>query len=79
MPEPCRGCERKHVDFGGCRCQAALLTGDAANTDPACELSPHRRSLTQIVDRVSQPSSAGPETPPADAERFTPTYRTNPY
>jgi PqqA peptide cyclase len=45
MPEPCRSCERKHVDFGGCRCQAALLTGDAANTDPACALSPHRQAL----------------------------------
>jgi PqqA peptide cyclase len=79
MPEPCRSCDRRELDFGGCRCQAALLTGDAANTDPACELSPHRRALTQIVDRVSQPCSAEPETPPADAERFTLTYRTNPY
>jgi pyrroloquinoline quinone biosynthesis protein E len=34
MPEPCRSCERKHVDFGGCRCQALALTGDARNTDP---------------------------------------------
>jgi pyrroloquinoline quinone biosynthesis protein E len=42
MPEPCRSCEWRHQDFGGCRCQAALITGDAANTDPACGLSPHR-------------------------------------
>ena len=42
MPEPCRSCpiERQQVDFGGCRCQALLLTGDAANTDPVCHLSP---------------------------------------
>ena len=40
MPEPCRSCARKEIDFGGCRCQAMALTGDAAATDPACELSP---------------------------------------
>ncbi len=40
MEEPCRGCERKGVDFGGCRCQAFALTGDARATDPACSLSP---------------------------------------
>ena len=45
MPEPCRSCERREIDFGGCRCQAALLTGDAANTDPVCALSPHRAAL----------------------------------
>jgi len=40
MKEPCRSCPRKEIDFGGCRCQAFALTGDAANTDPACSLSP---------------------------------------
>ena len=40
MPEPCQSCERKEIDFGGCRCQAFQLTGDAAATDPACSLSP---------------------------------------
>jgi pyrroloquinoline quinone biosynthesis protein E len=39
MPEPCRSCERREVDWGGCRCQAYALTGDAARTDPACALS----------------------------------------
>ncbi|MEE9140452.1 MAG: pyrroloquinoline quinone biosynthesis protein PqqE [Alphaproteobacteria bacterium] len=44
MPEPCRSCDRKEIDWGGCRCQAFALTGEAANTDPACELSPvHER------------------------------------
>ena len=40
MPEPCQSCERRAIDFGGCRCQAYHLTGDAAATDPACALSP---------------------------------------
>jgi pyrroloquinoline quinone biosynthesis protein E len=42
MPEPCRSCPQKEIDFGGCRCQAALLTGNAGNTDPVCTLSPNR-------------------------------------
>jgi pyrroloquinoline quinone biosynthesis protein E len=41
MPEPCRSCDRRTVDYGGCRCQAFALAGDAALTDPACRLSPH--------------------------------------
>jgi pyrroloquinoline quinone biosynthesis protein E len=40
MPEPCRSCPEKTRDFGGCRCQAFALTGDAAATDPACALAP---------------------------------------
>ena len=40
MPEPCRGCPERARDFGGCRCQAFQLVGDAAATDPACELAP---------------------------------------
>jgi pyrroloquinoline quinone biosynthesis protein E len=40
MPEPCKSCEFKEVDFGGCRCQAHALTGSAGNTDPACAKSP---------------------------------------
>jgi len=39
MPEPCRSCDRKEIDWGGCRCQAFAITGDAAKTDPACGLS----------------------------------------
>jgi PqqA peptide cyclase len=50
MPEPCRSCQRREVDFGGCRCQAALLTGDASNTDPVCELSMHRRLIDQAME-----------------------------
>jgi pyrroloquinoline quinone biosynthesis protein E len=40
MREPCRSCDHRHEDFGGCRCQAFELTGDASNTDPACRHSP---------------------------------------
>jgi PqqA peptide cyclase len=57
MPEPCRSCPRREIDFGGCRCQAFLLTGDAANTDPACSLSPYRHHLVAIVEGVQQQST----------------------
>jgi PqqA peptide cyclase len=40
MQAPCRACDRRTEDFGGCRCQAFLLTGDAAATDPVCSLAP---------------------------------------
>src|SRR6478672_3208775 len=49
MPEPCRSCPQKEIDFGGCRCQAALLTGNAANTDPVCELSPNRARVNEVL------------------------------
>jgi PqqA peptide cyclase len=45
MAEPCRSCERRDIDFGGCRCQAFLLTGDESTTDPACALAPQRALL----------------------------------
>jgi PqqA peptide cyclase len=48
MPEPCRGCDRREVDWGGCRCQAYLLTGDAGATDPACALSPDHAVMTEL-------------------------------
>jgi PqqA peptide cyclase len=49
MPDPCRGCERRTVDFGGCRCQAFQLTGDAARTDPVCHLSPDHDLVADAV------------------------------
>lgn len=49
MREPCRGCPRRDEDHGGCRCQAYLLTGDAANTDPVCSLSPEHGVVTAIL------------------------------
>ena len=58
MPAPCRECPRKEIDFGGCRCQAALLTGDAGATDPVCTLSPDRAIVDRILDGID-PASAG--------------------
>ncbi len=56
MKEPCASCDEKEKDFGGCRCQALLLTGDAANTDPACARSPHHSLITEAVTRANDPS-----------------------
>jgi pyrroloquinoline quinone biosynthesis protein E len=47
MPDPCRSCDKKTIDFGGCRCQAFALLGDAALTDPACTLSPHHDAIAR--------------------------------
>jgi pyrroloquinoline quinone biosynthesis protein E len=65
MKEPCRSCPEKARDFGGCRCQAYLMTGDAANADPVCELSPHHHLVTEAVARADRPRSppARPEQP----------------
>ena len=49
MQEPCRCCERKTRDFGGCRCQAFLYTGDADATDPVCSLSPQRGLIDAVI------------------------------
>jgi pyrroloquinoline quinone biosynthesis protein E len=54
MPAPCRGCERAERDWGGCRCQAFALTGDAAATDPACTLSPHHGLLAAAVAEAGE-------------------------
>jgi PqqA peptide cyclase len=53
MPEPCRSCDRREIDWGGCRCQALALAGDAAATDPACALSPHHAALAAAAERES--------------------------
>ena len=52
MQEPCRSCPEKEKDFGGCRCQAYMLTGDATNADPVCDKSPHHGRLHADVDRI---------------------------
>jgi len=51
MTGPCSDCDRKTLDFGGCRCQAFQITGDAANADPACSLSAHHERLIAIRDQ----------------------------
>ncbi|MGD0509722.1 MAG: pyrroloquinoline quinone biosynthesis protein PqqE [Terriglobales bacterium] len=64
MPEPCRSCDRRKEDFGGCRCQAFLLTGNAGATDPVCELAPMHHL---IEDAVREDAVAGlvPDIPEA--------------
>lgn len=53
MPEPCRGCDQREIDWGGCRCQALALTGDAARTDPACNRSPDHHLMGQAVEAAA--------------------------
>lgn len=63
MKEPCRSCPDKEKDLGGCRCQAFMLTGDAANTDPVCGLSPLHHLVTDVVEQAQaakQPSKVIP-------------------
>ena len=55
MPDPCRSCDRKDIDFGGCRCQAFALTGDAARTDPVCHLSPDHGLVEGAVVAANDP------------------------
>jgi PqqA peptide cyclase len=61
MQEPCRSCDRREQDFGGCRCQAFLLAGDAAATDPVCSLAPRRSKVDAILAQIILPPAA--ETP----------------
>jgi pyrroloquinoline quinone biosynthesis protein E len=49
MQEPCKSCARREQDFGGCRCQAFLITGDARTADPVCHLSPHHALVEQLA------------------------------
>jgi PqqA peptide cyclase len=72
MQEPCKSCERRELDFGGCRCQALLLAGDAAATDPVCSLSPERGTVDAIVAGVT--ASAAPPI----SEKIDWIYRMNP-
>ena len=69
MKEPCRNCPEREKDFGGCRCQAYLLTGDAANADPVCDLSPHHDVVLKAVE-AAQASG--------DAVEFKPLVYRNP-
>ncbi len=49
MQEPCRSCARRDIDFGGCRCQAFALTGDARATDPVCHLAPSHDAVVALA------------------------------
>ena len=84
MPEPCRSCDRRTEDFGGCRCQAFLLAGDATVTDPACSLAPSHHLVESAVreanssQAVAQPahSSSFVQLQKQTSELWS--YRTNP-
>ena len=60
MQEPCVSCPERAKDFGGCRCQAYLLTGDATNADPVCDKSPHHPLVTEAVARAERAAAAAP-------------------
>ena len=71
MPDPCRSCERRKLDFGGCRCQAMLLAGDPNATDPTCSKAPMHSVVTSIVAAVN-------EQPTGPASRNGWVYRIDP-
>lgn len=59
-PEPCRSCDSRDRDFGGCRCQAFALTGDAAAADPACALTPSHHLVRSARERATSNESQAP-------------------
>jgi pyrroloquinoline quinone biosynthesis protein E len=59
MDEPCRSCDRRELDWGGCRCQALALVGDAAATDPACHKSPHHEAMAGLAAREAETGDRG--------------------
>jgi pyrroloquinoline quinone biosynthesis protein E len=76
MPAPCRDCDRRAVDFGGCRCQAYHLAGSAGLTDPACRLSAHHELVTKAAERAGGPEQAGAEAEKRPSNLITLRYRT---
>ena len=63
MREPCRSCPEKGRDYGGCRCQAYLVTGEAANADPVCDKSPHHARIVQATADAQRLHAAGAAKP----------------
>ncbi|HVJ40262.1 MAG TPA: pyrroloquinoline quinone biosynthesis protein PqqE [Dongiaceae bacterium] len=53
MPEPCRSCDQREIDWGGCRCQALAITGSASATDPACFRSPLHRDMQALAEEAA--------------------------
>jgi pyrroloquinoline quinone biosynthesis protein E len=84
MPEPCRSCDQRTQDFGGCRCQSLLLAGDATATDPACSLAPAHHIVeaalaeTNSSATVSQPVPASSFVQLQKLAESLWSYRTNP-
>jgi len=54
MKPPCSSCDERDKDFGGCRCQAFMITGDAAQADPVCSKSPHHAKVVEFVRRAPE-------------------------
>jgi pyrroloquinoline quinone biosynthesis protein E len=73
MQEPCKSCDRRAIDFGGCRCQALLLTGDANATDPVCSLAPTRPNVDATLEAINSPAVPQPQ-----IEKSPWVYRPNP-
>jgi pyrroloquinoline quinone biosynthesis protein E len=84
MPEPCRSCDRRTEDFGGCRCQALLLTGDPTATDPACTLAPAHAIIEAVLAEVNSDTTIAQQTPATSLVQLQQQasghwdYRTNP-
>jgi pyrroloquinoline quinone biosynthesis protein E len=60
MQEPCRSCERREIDWGGCRCQAMAIAGDAAATDPACVKSPIHTRMAALIEEARRAAEGAP-------------------
>ena len=58
MQEPCKSCDRRKLDFGGCRCQAMAIAGDASATDPACIKSPLHQRMAELAEGYSMDETA---------------------
>jgi PqqA peptide cyclase len=81
MQEPCKTCDRRALDYGGCRCQAFLLAADATATDPVCSLAPQRPKVDAILATLNETNSVGAGLAPRSAEPLTKPdwlYRPNP-
>ena len=76
LPEPCQSCPAREIDFGGCRCQAYQLLGDAATTDPVCQYSPRHDTIGAVIAAVSQAGAPPPiyRTAARPAERDLPSF-----
>ena len=72
MQEPCKSCERRQQDFGGCRCQAFILSGVAASTDPVCSLAPTRHNVDVALAAINRTTNDHSEAKPAYRYRHNP-------
>ena len=84
MPEPCRSCDRRTEDFGGCRCQAFLLAGNASVTDPACSLAPAHALVESALNEANLSAAVAQPVPASSFVQLQKqttdwwSYRTNP-